>query len=202
MISFDLKPAPVRLEWPAGNEVHVWVSQRAGSRPSGRAFAAEVAARYFDAEPEVAIHATGKPFYNDRPGCFFSASHCGDTCLMVLAPLNVGADLEKTTRVRPFQEIAKRYLHPTEEARIASAGDSVASVFYRIWTRKEAILKMTGEGLSGRLGAFSVLDDNPVIDGRAVVVQTLEAGPWMLSIAAEKGVRVKDWFSADEVVGS
>jgi 4'-phosphopantetheinyl transferase len=62
----------------------------------------------------------------------------------------VGVDVE---RVRfPLPELAgvRRYLAPGERAAIdAREGLAQAEAFFRAWTRKEALLKATGEGIGG-----------------------------------------------------
>lgn len=97
----------------------------------------------------------GKPFC---PGevLHFSIAHSG---LMVWTAFchghPVGIDVEQ---VRPLPDLAQvaAMLHPAEHEAITQRTPHDASAFYRCWTRKEAVLKALGQGLSIPLNAFQV----------------------------------------------
>ncbi|MGX7761505.1 4'-phosphopantetheinyl transferase family protein [Streptomyces angustmyceticus] len=79
----------------------------------------------------------------------FSLSHSGGLALLGLAARPVGVDIERVPAPR-IAEDAARALHPTEQAELADLpAASRPRAFARCWTRKEARLKATGEGLSG-----------------------------------------------------
>ncbi|WP_320774140.1 4'-phosphopantetheinyl transferase family protein [Streptomyces sp. CRN 30] len=79
----------------------------------------------------------------------FSLSHTAGLALVALAARPVGVDVERVPEPR-LAEDAARSLHRAERAELAllSAG-ARPGAFARCWTRKEAYLKATGEGLSG-----------------------------------------------------
>ncbi len=54
--------------------------------------------------------------------------------------------------------LARRFFAPEEIRDLLAAGDTAAqeAAFFRCWTRKEAVLKATGEGLHFPLSAFAV----------------------------------------------
>lgn len=56
--------------------------------------------------------------------------------------------------------------------------------FAYLWTRKEAVLKCTGAGLSQPMNAFSVLGDTASPEGALLSLYTVEYGNYMLSAAA------------------
>lgn len=56
--------------------------------------------------------------------------------------------------------------------------------FSYVWTRKEAVLKCTGAGLSQPMNAFSVLGDTASPEGALLSLYTVEYGNYMLSAAA------------------
>ena len=64
----------------------------------------------------------------------------------------VGADVE---RIRPFAnatDIVKRFFSPRELARYLQLSDAdKVPAFFDLWTRKEAMLKASGEGIGGAL---------------------------------------------------
>lgn len=100
----------------------------------------------------------GKPSLVDGGGLEFNMSHSGDLALYaVTRGRPVGVDVE---RVRP--DVAKevteaRFFTPAEtEALLALPEQERARAFFTVWTRKEACLKATGEGLSVPLDALTV----------------------------------------------
>jgi 4'-phosphopantetheinyl transferase len=83
----------------------------------------------------------GKPRFDDLP-LEVSVSHSGDVAVVVVGgPDPVGVDVEL---VRPVDagQLAPLVLAPGERLR-----DSSDESFLRHWTRKEAVLKATGDGL-------------------------------------------------------
>lgn len=68
----------------------------------------------------------------------------------------VGVDIEK---IRPahYAAIAKRYFTIEEyHALLSLPADSQLKAFYRLWARKEAVMKAVGKGLTLPLSSFSV----------------------------------------------
>ncbi|MDI5967039.1 4'-phosphopantetheinyl transferase superfamily protein [Streptomyces sp. SL13] len=95
----------------------------------------------------------GRPAVATEDAPHFSLSHSGELVLIAFAGTPVGADVEELPTVRTADEIAPR-LHPRERDEIVAVADDDErrTAFARCWTRKEAYLKGTGEGLSGGLG--------------------------------------------------
>lgn len=101
----------------------------------------------------------GKPALPGGPA--FNLSHAGDlACLAVHPTCDLGVDIEA---FRDIEEgLAERFFAPGEisalQAMPATAQDAG---FFRCWTRKEAVIKALGGGLSIPLDAFDVtLDAN------------------------------------------
>ncbi len=79
----------------------------------------------------------------------FSLSHSGDLVLIAVAATPVGADVEEIPALSVADDVA-RTLHPSEQAELAALAPAERTIaFSRCWTRKEAYLKGTGEGLAG-----------------------------------------------------
>ena len=75
----------------------------------------------------------------------------------------IGVDVEPLARHLPHAKaIAERYFSPGERQQLAAAEDAERE-FLRIWTRKEALAKALGTGLSADAGA---LDTTACPDGR------------------------------------
>lgn len=69
-----------------------------------------------------------------------SVSHSGDLVAVAVAGCGVGVDVEEPRDV-PFAKLAARVCAPAEQAHVVTA-----DAFYAYWTRKEAVVKATGEG--------------------------------------------------------
>jgi 4'-phosphopantetheinyl transferase len=160
---------------------------------------------------QFATSAFGKPHLaGDFAGAplQFNVSHSGDIVLIVLALRRaLGIDVE---HMRPDIEavgIAERFFSATERRALATLDPTQQrDAFYACWTRKEAYIKATGDGLSLPLDQFDVtlLPGEP-----AQLVATrpdpAEAGRWTLmgldvgdgykaALAVEgAGFRLKTW---------
>lgn len=108
----------------------------------------------------------GKPFLPDAPAYNLSHSGCWVVCA-VSRDESIGVDVETFARLKDYRELLAAVTHPTERRYIEQApSDRRLALFKRCWTRKEAILKATGEGLRDDLQAIDVcLERNePVLD--------------------------------------
>lgn len=96
-------------------------------------------------EIRFAVQDSGKPIATFPQGYFFNISHSGDLCACAVAQVPVGVDIQKMEPVR-FDAIAKRYFAPQEQAGYQQAEDP-KTMFYTLWTKREAIGKCIGVGL-------------------------------------------------------
>ena len=86
----------------------------------------------------------------------FSLSHSKSIAVLAVDHAQpVGVDVED---VRPIEEdVADRHFSATELTDLRGLkGEAWLAGFYRCWTRKEAILKAEGVGLSRALDSFDV----------------------------------------------
>jgi 4'-phosphopantetheinyl transferase len=109
----------------------------------------------------------GKPYCTDG-GVNFNISHSGGIALIALSDsCSVGVDVECIRAVTDHLAIARRFFHPAEVADISGLpGESSRHAFFRCWSRKEAVVKASGEGLSLPLNSFRVTclaDDDAAI---------------------------------------
>jgi 4'-phosphopantetheinyl transferase len=86
----------------------------------------------------------------------FNLSHSGSRALIALGRVEVGADLEHLKK-RRTDDIARRFFAPGEQQRLfALPLAEREQAFFRLWTCKEAFLKVTGEGLSRSTRSYEV----------------------------------------------
>lgn len=88
----------------------------------------------------------------------FNLSHTEGRAVVAVAwEMEIGVDVESTTRERDFGEIAERFFSPLEIAQLKSRPEA----FFDFWTLKEAYIKARGMGLSIPLDSFSIVLENP-----------------------------------------
>ena len=97
--------------------------------------------------PDFAFGEYGKPFLRDYPNIHFNLSHCPGAALCVVADSPVGCDVERVP-VSLDMDLCRQVCCESELAGIL-ASPSPAAAFTALWTRKEALLKYTGEGIAG-----------------------------------------------------
>jgi len=98
----------------------------------------------------------GKPELAGEASLNFNLSHCRSTAVLAVAHGQpVGVDVEDVKPVEP--EVADTHFSAMELSELNRLhGDAWLSSFYRCWTRKEAILKAEGVGVSRALDSFDV----------------------------------------------
>ena len=110
----------------------------------------------------------GKPLIEGSP-VHVNVSHAGDTVLIGISSLPVGVDVESETRKTESLALSRRFYSPAEAEWVSETGMAEARRrFLRLWVRKEAVLKATGEGLPGGLDTVPVLGSTPLTVTRAV----------------------------------
>lgn len=90
----------------------------------------------------------------------FNLSHSGDLVLIAVADVPVGVDVEAwamDTSDHELGDMAGVAFSPLERETMRSAAEhDLRRVFFDTWTRKEAYIKATGDGVSGGLDHFDV----------------------------------------------
>lgn len=101
-----------------------------------------------------AVEPGGRPYLESASGetpPAFSLSHSHDCIAIAIADAGpIGIDVEKRRAGTPMDAIIRRFFKPAEhEAWEALPEAERKPAFLRLWTRKEAILKALGLGLTG-----------------------------------------------------
>lgn len=91
---------------------------------------------------------SGKPYFPALPSVGFSLTHVVGFSAAALAEEEgeIGLDLERIDGTRRYQSIAGRFFDDAEQALLQTASDPLLC-FYRLWTQKEAVAKVSGNGL-------------------------------------------------------
>jgi 4'-phosphopantetheinyl transferase len=135
-----------------------------------------ILASYLDQRPEDLVFAAGahgKPRLaaGAAQRLAFNLSHADALAVLAVArDVELGVDIEGQASGQRHATLARRGLSPSERARFgALLPRDRASAFLRCWTRKEAYLKATGDGLSIPLTDISVSLD---ADATLIAVDT------------------------------
>ncbi|MBZ5607013.1 MAG: 4'-phosphopantetheinyl transferase superfamily protein [Acidobacteriia bacterium] len=100
----------------------------------------------------------GKPALVTPAGVSFNTSHSGGLAVFAFTPgCELGVDLERIRPLPDLQDVAQRFFCSEETSDLlALPAGQQERAFFLCWTRKEAYIKATGDGLSVPLDAFRV----------------------------------------------
>lgn len=105
----------------------------------------------------------GKPYLRDYPNAQFNISHSGQFVACGVSDRSIGVDIQEIVPYR--RDVVKRVFNLEELSQIESSSDPSAE-FTKIWTQKEAYLKMLGIGLSDDLDKIALPKQSKVQTAR------------------------------------
>jgi 4'-phosphopantetheinyl transferase len=108
----------------------------------------------------------------------FNISHSGEMVMFSYANNVTGIDIEEKCDVK-YEEMIE-YFHPAEQEFIRKQGD-IQENFYKVWVRKEALLKAIGTGITNGLKQFNCLRENVSYAGKHWYFHPLPVHPWYTS---------------------
>ncbi len=123
-----------------------------------------ILSRYLDIDPHqlrFCYNAYGKPSLDPsshKSTLNFNLSHSHDLALYAFTySRQVGIDIEYMRANVEYEELAKRFFSPDENAILHALPEAFKQeAFFNCWTRKEAYIKARGKGLSIPLESFDV----------------------------------------------
>ena len=88
----------------------------------------------------------------------FNLAHSRNKAVVAIAQAeSVGADIEAIRPIDDWRDFAERTFAPAERRRLFALPESIhLDGFFATWTRKEAVIKFWGQGLSADLQSFEV----------------------------------------------
>lgn len=108
---------------------------------------------YLNCKPKSIVFSLGqhgKPYLADKRNFYFNLSHSRGVIAVLFSRHEAGVDIEWLDRKIEFKAIMKRYFTKNEILSWKKhCVPDEKTAFLRGWTRKEAFLKATGEGISG-----------------------------------------------------
>ncbi|RNA62768.1 hypothetical protein D1631_12895 [Chryseobacterium nematophagum] len=111
-----------------------------------------------------------KPYFEQGP--FFNISHSGNyVACAINSKYNIGMDLENTKPIC-YTEFQDYFTLPEWDYIVDSP--SPTQTFYKLWTRKEAVIKEDGKGLGIPLNSFSTLEDRLYFNSKHFLFEELD----------------------------
>lgn len=155
----------------------------------GRGVLREILGRYLQANPAALRFeylTNGKPALSpelSRGRIHFNLSHSEDLALVAVTCVGmVGVDVEWVRAIDDADGLVARFFSPRENELFQKVPSSEKpAAFFNLWTRKEALLKATGEGITRSLSLVEV----SFLPGElaallAVSGDTVKAAQWSL----------------------
>ncbi len=133
--------------------------------------------------PTFTYNEHGKPFLAETDGrhLHFSLSHCREAVCCVVSEQPCGIDIECPRRIP--DSVIRYAMNEEEQTLIDRAGrdgeeKERMQLFLRLWTQKEAVLKLEGTGIRDTM--------KDVLVGCPYDIETRESDRWTMSIALSK----------------
>ena len=121
----------------------------------------------FKEMPEFSYNEHDKPFLKNYPGWYFNISHSKTAVCCVLSRKEIGIDIEE---VGEYKESLAAYICNDKELESLHDSENKADDFYKLWTRKEAVFKMIGSGITNDIKDIL---DTPYIDITSLKVDNI-----------------------------
>jgi len=145
--------------------------------------------RYLNIEParlSFTCELRGKPALAgtlDGRTLHFNLSHSDGLALFAVArQFPLGVDVERVRPIPEIDQIAEKFFSARESAMLnALPAEQKLEAFFNCWTRKEAYLKATGEGIADALAQIEVsLAHGPTAQLLSIAGDAREASFWSL----------------------
>ena len=129
---------------------------------------------------DIRTDPNGKPYLANQAGpsgVCFNISHSGDAFAFAFSWIgSIGIDIEIIKPIPDMQAIMDRHFTSAEkESILAIPSEQQTREFFKYWTRKEAVLKASGDGLSLPLEKVDTTV-NPVTLGASEIKAEKDAG--------------------------
>ncbi|MEE3428956.1 MAG: 4'-phosphopantetheinyl transferase superfamily protein [Ruminococcus sp.] len=95
----------------------------------------------FIGDKDLKLNEYGKPYSDEN---FFNISHSGNIVIIAVSDFEVGCDVE-LKRELEYERLGKIVFHENELKKLSETEDK-RSLFFKLWTSKEAFIKCLGEG--------------------------------------------------------
>lgn len=131
---------------------------------AGRGFLRKILGRYLQINPEdlrFDYSTNGKPGFASGfadGGIHFNLAHSEELAIIAVTHIGpVGVDVECVRAMKDMDQLVARFFSTRENELFQKVpADEKPAAFFNLWTRKEALLKATGEGITRSLSLVEV----------------------------------------------
>ena len=123
----------------------------------------------------------GKP--RAESGVCFNLSHSGDWVALVVGEDEVGCDIERIKQADALR--LGKIVFTENELRLISDSPDRLGMFYRLWTKKEALLKCMGKGFHRSAKTVDVSGESFCEDGGVYNISTQLFADYAVSVCAK-----------------
>lgn len=157
---------------------------------AGRGILRQLLANYLQLQSDLVIFeysSRGKPQLTsslNQDSLQFNVSHSQDLALYGFNYQRIiGVDLEYIKDNINYKQLAKRFFTIQELKLINSySASEQKTIFFQLWTAKEAYLKATGDGLAGSLDTIEfTLDNNSELNLVEIKQDQAQASYWLIN---------------------
>ena len=125
-------------------------------------------------QPTFTYGEHGKPYIMDSETApFFSLSHCREAVCCVIDDRPCGIDIESANR--HVSDSVIRYSMNEGEQALIRESDDPQRTFLRLWTQKEALLKLLGTGIRDNM--------RDILSAHSYAIESKENERYILSVA-------------------
>ena len=147
---------------------------------------------YLNFYDQIKYGAHGKPYLEDVP-FYFNLSHSGEYVICAYDDKPMGADIQlkknkipsRLNKILSEQEMQQYSILTEKEQK---------EFFYKIWTRKESLIKCDGRGLRIPLYEISVIEDAICFEGKIIYNKDLNIlqPQYSISLSSEKEIIIEE----------
>lgn len=115
------------------------------------------------------IGENGKPILAEYPHIHFNISHSGQYVMCAFSDEEIGCDIEKIQVMN--MDVAKRFFAADEYEYICNlvSDEERKNAFFRLWTMKESVMKITGLGMKLSPDKFCIsFEDKIRVNGESI----------------------------------
>lgn len=124
----------------------------------------------------------GKPLADN--GIFFNISHSGNYVIFAMSDCEVGCDIQQIDYIKS-ESAAKIVFCKNEMQMLSDAADKLG-MFYRLWTKKESLLKCIGKGFHRNSKSVDVSNNIFCENGKEYYMRTYEFSDYVISVCSLK----------------
>lgn len=129
----------------------------------------------------IELNRNNKPYLASDKNIHFNLAHSEDYGIIAVSNVDVGVDLEYCNKNFEFADIMPSVFNPKEIETVLS-NENKSYMFYKFWTRKEAVVKATGKGITDFLTQVQVLNGSQTVPSRILgQIQNLQVSSFHLN---------------------